>query len=519
MPLSNQSAYVGEFALEAGVFLFITYVIFIFWFAQFILPVASLEQRLQAAWRLFIYSISWGHWHGPAIFVQHGKNSDPLDEREKTKPGVAFIDLRSAVTIDHFRGKEVEETGDPSIKPQIVHFLPFSNKGYSARIRVAGPGLTFTKKNEKITGVVDLRNQSRTRKDVFADTRDGIRIKTNISCSFTVGQPPEVLDVWLGGVNSDQVFVVEWETPNIEPLIIKKLIPNELALEDEKEIWEFAHNNPDPITEPTDVPAAQFPFTFDSNRVKNAIYTETHLNDPSNNPNLLKKWLDWPQDVAAEKFRLLLSKQPYMNLYAPEKQETDAMKLFKRALLVQVRNMGVLAYRLIKHRNGQALEVGKTYQKPDLIIYPAHNLTRSDVLRDRGIKVLTAGFSELVPQDETVRQRLTEAWLSAKKREAAIKFADYNLEATRIKNHARVRTQQNMIYHLTQLLENQEYPREALAMLIYQELEAAAANPETRRLLPEQTLNLITGIGEWLLPHPKNEKPDEPPSLHLDENH
>ena len=56
-----------------------------------------------------------------------------------------------------------------------------------------------------------------------------------------------------------------------------------------------------------------------------------------------------------------------------------------------------------------------------------------------------------------------------------------------------------MIYHLTQLLENQAYPREALALLIYQELEATAANPETRKLLPEDTLSLLTGIGTMLL--------------------
>jgi hypothetical protein len=63
-----------------------------------------------------------------------------------------------------------------------------------------------------------------------------------------------------------------------------------------------------------------------------------------------------------------------------------------------------------------------------------------------------------------------------------------------------------MIYNLTQLLENQEYPREALAMLIYQELEAAAANPETRKLLPEDTLSLLTGIGTILLPADTNPK-------------
>ncbi len=102
-------------------------------------------------------------------------------------------------------------------------------------------------------------------------------------------------------------------------------------------------------------------------------------------------------------------------------------------------------------------------------------------------------------------KNLRESWLSAKKKEESLKAADSKLEATRIINHARIRTQQNMNYHLARLLEKQEYPREALAMLVFQELEAAAANPETRKLLPENTLNLMNSIGQLLLQSQREE--------------
>jgi len=319
-----------------------------------------------------------------------------------------------------------------------------------------------------------------------------------------LGQPPEILDVCVNGNSPDQVFIIEWENLEDGSQKVKRLFSDELDKGDAQEILLFAEANPDPAKVQTDVILAQFPFTFDPSRVEAAIYTETLLNDPANNRSLLKTWSDWPQDVVIEKFRLLLSKQPLMNLYVPA--EPDPMKVFKRELLVKVRNTGVLAYRLVKRLDGQVLKVDNSYQPKDLIFYPARNLTRPDVLRNRGIKVIATGFGELEPVDEHVRAQMLDAWISIKKREVNMKFAENNLEAARIINYARVRAQQSMIYHFTKLLENQEYPREALAMLIYQELEAAAANPETRRLLPETTLNLITGIGQWLSPNSTNDK-------------
>jgi hypothetical protein len=493
-----------DMSLGVG-FLIVVYLIYIFCFAQFILPVKSLTERLEAFWRLFLFGIARGRWHGPAVFVRNGEITGSIEELENDKPGVAFIDLRSAITLDLFRGKDNEQDADLTIKPQRVHF---GRKAYPARIRVAGPGLTFTKKHEKITGHVDLRIQSRGKKDVFADTRDGIRIKTGTSCTFTLGQPPEILDVYVNGNSPEQVFIIEWEKLDDGSQKINRLFSDELDQSDAQEILSFAEVNPDPANVQTNVIAAQFPFTYDPDRVEAAIYTETHLNDPNNNRSLLKAWSDWPEDVVVEEFRLLLSKQPFLNLYIPKKPEEKegAMNAFKRELFIKVRNTGVLAYRLVKHLDGQALKIDESYQNKDLIFYPPRNLTRPKVLRDRGIKVLSAGFGELEPVDEHVHAQLLDAWISIKKREVNMKFAENNLEAARIKNHARVRAQQSMIYAFTKLLENQEYPREALAMLIYQELEAAAANPETRRLLPETTLNMITGLGQWLSPNSTNDK-------------
>jgi hypothetical protein len=486
------------------VLLITCYAVYIFWLAQFLLPVTSWQDRRTAAWRFFLFGISAGRLHGAAVFVREGMIDTTPPEFEKKGLGVAFIDLRSAVTLD----KHLEHKGDltpASLETSSqVHFDPKS-KTYVSGIRAVGPGLTFIQGNEKITGAVDLRPQSRSRKDVQADTRDGIRVKTDVSCTFTVGEPPEILDVCLGGEDGKQVFVIEWDSRL--PLAFKKvkLLSKELDPGDEKEIHEFIINNRDPSRVSTDIPNSQFPFTFDEQRIERAVYSRTLKQDPSSSGVLsFKKWSDWPQDVAAEKFRILLAKWPYMNLYISEDPEKYPLKDFKRELFTQVRNTGMLAYRAIALQNGRFIEAGRAYSTNELIFYPPRHLVRLDVLRYRGIKVISANISELEPKEDTVREQLMNSWLSTKQKEADLKSADYNLEISRVKNQARVRAQQSMIYHLTQLLENQEYPREALALLIYQELEAAAANPATRKLLPADTLSLLTGIGSILLPGEKN---------------
>jgi hypothetical protein len=492
-------ALLGWFSIFA-----IVYLVYIFWFAQFILPVGSLENRRKAFWRLFLFGISAGRWHGPAIFVRDGEVIGDLGEFDKNWPGVAFVDLRSAIALDKHLKKKSDISPASLEKPQRLHF-DSELKSYVSGIRVAGPGLTFIEKKEKITGSVDLRIQSRSRKDVYADTRDGIRVKTNVSCSFTIGQPPDILDVCLGGENKSQVLVIEWDTTLPLQYREVKSLSRELDEGDEREILTFILAHPDPSTVQSDVLNSQFPFTFDPKRVENAIYSETFIQDPSAQDfSPFKKWSDWPQDVVAEKFRILLAKWPYMNLYTPEDPINFPLRDFKKELSKQVRNTGILAFRVVGLLNGESIRIGQTYTTSELNFYPPRTLTRFDVLRYRGIKVLSAGIGELEPKEKDVRNRMREFWLSAKQKEADLRTADYNLEIARVKNQARVRTQQSMIYHLTQLLENQEYPREALAMLIYQELEAAAANPETRKLLPADTLSLLTGIGTILLPSDKN---------------
>jgi len=88
------------FLVARFTFLAVCYLALIFGFAQFILPATGLRDRYKAAWQLFLFGISFGRWHGAAVFVRNGEMDMSQAELEKSGPGIAFVDLRSAITLD-----------------------------------------------------------------------------------------------------------------------------------------------------------------------------------------------------------------------------------------------------------------------------------------------------------------------------------------------------------------------------------------------------------------------------------
>lgn len=497
--------------LTGSIGLLFIYAIFILWFVHFVLPITSPDQVIPAFLRMLKFGVTMGRWHGPAVFVRDGEVEGAPQEFTKNNAGIAFLDLRSAMALDKFRDKEDEELDGKFPKPRRVHFSFRKSKAYPAHVRVVGPGLAFIEKNEKIIGAADLRVQSRSRKDVIGDTRDGIRVRTSVSATFTLGQPPDILDVCLDDTDhKNKIYVIEWKKDPPAGMRIVSKLNQELNQEDAAEILKFIRNYPNLVSVSSQVPEKKYPYSFDEEQIKRAIYSITHLNDESPQKPM-KRWHEWPTDVVAEKFRILLSHEPFMKLYAPEDSLLNPMGDFKKKLGLAVRNMGMLAYRVVRRLDGTPLIAGDILHESDLVFLPPQALTRPDVLRDRGIKIINAGCADLEPVDKVVQKKFKESWLEEKRKEENIKRADYELEATRITNHARVRTQQSMNYHLAKLLEKQEYPREALAILIFQELEAAAANPETRKLLPENTLNLMQGISQLLMPISKDTNDSDSP--------
>ena len=165
-------------------------ILWLAFFAQFVLPVQTFEERQQIFDRLLGYMFGS---RGPAIFIRNGQAIEREGESERSGPGVLWLDSASAV-VTHTN-------------------VSFRN--------TFGPGVHFTAGGEKIAATVGLHTQSqgigprendrpfdaqgntpeeeykeiqRRRMMTTAWTRDGIEVVPNISVTFKIDADPVVGD-------------------------------------------------------------------------------------------------------------------------------------------------------------------------------------------------------------------------------------------------------------------------------------------------------------------------------------
>ena len=188
------------------------FVLSIFWLillAQFVLPVQTINDVYKAARRL---SVSLMGKHGPVVYIREGKIVARPDELERAGPGVARVDLNSAIVLE----KRV------LLQPRYRRYYNRlvrreARKGRQIpRARVEGPGVVFIEAYEGIHGVADLRPQFRLRPGVHAYTRDGIEVENPVWILFTLGQPPLVLDVaYEGERKAENLRVIQLKEADI----------------------------------------------------------------------------------------------------------------------------------------------------------------------------------------------------------------------------------------------------------------------------------------------------------------
>lgn len=165
-------------------------ILWLAFFAQFVLPVRTFRDRQKMFERLVTYLLGG---HGPALFIENGQIKEHTGERLKQGPGVLWLDSASAAVT----------------------------RTAVAIMQTIGPGVHFIRRGEYIAGTVDLHIQFQTigpketddpfaakkesqeqeewdqvqdrRKQVSALTRDGIEVIPNITVLFRVntGFPKE----------------------------------------------------------------------------------------------------------------------------------------------------------------------------------------------------------------------------------------------------------------------------------------------------------------------------------------
>lgn len=172
------------------ILLALLYQICVFFYAQFTLPVRTLDDRRKIADRLRLHA---RHAHGPAIFVKNGRKVEREGESEIRGPGVLWVDTASAVVTRTFT------TFDRVLRPG-VHFVEANEKiatviSLHAQTQTIGPAhgdLPFEKLRDDAGEDVRRKfEETRSRcMAVSARTRDGIEIIPNISVSFKIDAKP-----------------------------------------------------------------------------------------------------------------------------------------------------------------------------------------------------------------------------------------------------------------------------------------------------------------------------------------
>jgi hypothetical protein len=466
-------------------------------------PVLCLIEAYRTSFHLLLHIF---HWHGSAIAVIDGKaNTTSEDFSHEGFPGVIVIDFNSAVVLEERHATPGINRIFNKLLSGILEAQLLADAG--GPLRVCAPGIVFTRPRERIRGVVDLRKQFRIQPKVRCYTREGIELYANILSIFTIGQEPDILQVtYVGEIHPDNLRVVSIEKRPERGFQRITAFNDELDLEDRKEIHAFAQraNKSDKEDMPVFQAFGPLPNTtrqvFQRDRVFSAVFAQA-----KNAKQEVLPWHELPTRVAASFYRELLLQINYDDLYDIKTEKSKfPLPEYKSKLRLSMRNNGILAFRLLQHTSGAELIKGRIYPEKDLVVSQVRSLTNPKMLRDRGIKVLFSGFGDLIPVSELVYKQRLETWKTPWEEELDINIARNDLQAMRVSSRAHIEAQQDLWRSLRQLFEQKEFTDEALALRILQALDQAASDPQTRALLPTNTVDMMRHLQTLLLP-PENQ--------------
>lgn len=528
-PFRVLSANVSYFLIAFLVWLFIAA-------SRTIFPVTSLGEVISTAY----YSIlHFAGLDGLAAYVRNGRFKAYVDELHRQRPGAVLVDFNSAIAVERI-----------VLRPGLTHLLTNLFRGLTALLgfrasetRIRGAGLTFLLPDERIhgvndlnpipfapddlywmeriLGVVDLRPQFRTSAraphplsrrlggSVFAYTRDGIEVQTSIWVRATLGEDPTSHDplqvTYVGEPQPENLRLIKSKTlPGQPGQWIVDSFSDDLDPHDRQEIHELLssletwkdYQEPEPASENQMVPE------FDAGRVFSAIYARARHHNGLGAVDEIVPWVDLPVHVAVDIFREIISHYNYDEIYRPDARGRILINEIRSELSTAMRNSGALAWRAFRHRTRVPLQEEMSYPVAELQTFPedgARAFQNGKVLRDRAIRILGAGFGDLVVDERIYKQRL-DSWRAAWEKETEIVEAEREWESLRVRTHVRIQAQQEFVQSLCQIYKSDAHSREILALRVLQALESAALDPKTRPLLPDDTFSMLRSIHDWLLP-------------------
>ncbi len=491
------------FVVMSGVAYFLLYRFVLFVMAQFALPVTEWKDRWKAYDRLVLFSHGK---HGPAIFVRGGKMNFSRGELDSTKPGVALVDLSSAVAL--VQHDDVKSMSLPSIEEwESARSTPAKKKGKPAyelkEPDVKGPGVVFTEQGQKIDDSVDLRKQTRsTDPPVEVYTRNGIKVNSKVTVVFSLSDTPEKMWVgYVGGKKMADLKILRVSQTDTE-LTIKGGVP--MDVDDAADIITEAFANPEisPVN-------SLVPYPFSPERVKWAIFNQARDKDGK-----LIAWHEAPLETATDIFRKMMSAVPYDKFFSgsllalnrrqasedknDKTEAQDFLSNLKDEFALRVKARGLVTLQFIEQLNGQPFSIDQTVRLDELKQHPPVTLTREkfNFFRHMGIVVKKATFSDVLASDSEIQDKMLEAWKAKMEREIAVSNAGYELEAIRVRNRNRALAQEEMTHLLSGIFQSTPHFDEALALRVLQALETSVSDSE---MSSTDLHEILKNIHDWLL--------------------
>ncbi len=512
---NNEVAYAAKIFWKSVQIYVLVLLIALLNIAQLSLPVRTWMERLLAYKRIILFMLDQ---HGPAIFVSEGKIVASQMELKKTRPGVALIDLSSAIVLEQQEGKRRRykskkyrqnlNTKSSILLKKLRQLLELGQE----RNRVFGSGVVFTRKGEKIHSPLDLRKQVRSKGDMESYTRDRVKFKNPVFVVFDLSGEPDVITVaYIGGDKKENLYWVEVDEEN-DTIQIKS--PLRLDADDAEEIHQFVQYGtlPPKIKYPFDnappsESVAKSPFHFHRERVFEAAFSTAHTDGKTT------LWDELPLDITLDIFQKEMESYYFDDLYPMNNPIKYSLGDVKSRFGRKVKLQGKLFYRVLgkrvekTHKNNklnstpfQNKNIEKTLKKTLLYFSSTNELRSSKILRDRGIRIIAAGFPELRVAEEELKEKFMDVWIARWKKNTDIVTAAYTLEAEREIANKRAETQSELTYTQSQQFKNTKHIKEALALRTYQALSGIA----TQEAHSRETLVMLQNLHRWLLSNRKD---------------
>ncbi len=506
------------FLFLGGLAYFLLYKLSLLIVAQFVLPVTEWTERKKAYDRLVFYARGI---HGPAIFVKGGVKISREHELESSKPGVALVDLSSAVVL--VQHDDVKSMSLPSEDEwEASHSKP-AKKGKAAtpyepkEPEAKGPGVVFTEKGQKIDDVVDLRKQTRTTDFLEVYTRNGIKVKSKVTVVFSLSDAPEkVLVGYVGGKNLTDLKILKVSETDTELKINGGV---SVDVDDAIDILRASL----PLFD--DSPSNPFiPYKFDEDRVLRAVFNQARDRDGK-----LIPWHRAPLESSTDIFRKMMSDVPYDRFFSgdllnltrreevEDKNDKTPVQVFlaglKEDFALKVKARGLMTFQFIEHLNGDPFSFDQVVRLDSLRRQTPVTLTREkfNFFRHMGIVVKSATFGDVLAASPEIQERMLLAWKAKKEREISVSNAVFELDAIRVRNRNRALVQEETTHLLSGIFQSTPHFDEALALRVLQALETSVADSD---MSSADLHEILKNIHDWLLADQQDDKggsPKNPP--------